>query len=576
MAEDGGFDFGGGQDKGAAGDDGGMGGGGFDWGGPGSIITPSDTPGFDLGGFSDGLPAGLDPNNSYAPGPGGNGYYDFGGYDFTYYSPQFTTDGEFSSWAPNYAAVPSGYYTDEGYTDRAGFHPYYSDLQRQNYFSGQFGNPYFDFPDAPGAPTYHDTFPDFGGAPDVGGVGGTPGGGTGGIPDFGGAPDVGGDVGLPGGGDLPGSDVGGGLIGGGSDPFGGQLPGGGDLGGGDLPGYETPTSGPGQPAWYSAAQNTYGTPTGPAGANATPDIAALARSYESPVAGMLTGGDTPAGMAADAGLGNGADGGGSSDLTARGGSGTGTGRGGGGGSNSSTDSFLSNFGIKNPLATALAAGGMAANMLRGNQITSEQRNLSNLAAPMMANGQQLTAEGAAIGRQGVDDLRGRASTTDPQSQELINRGTGLTGYLGTGKLPPEIQAQVDQAKTDAITARRSYYASRGMPTDPMRNTSLQQDIARIERDSMVLGGQLAQQLATTGTNIVGAGSNLNQVSGNMQKSAADIGNNFVTGGLQSSNIAASVYNNLARIDAEQTANTQKSIAAMAAALGGGTPRITIG
>jgi hypothetical protein len=89
--------------------------------------------------------------------------------------------------------------------------------------------------------------------------------------------------------------------------------------------------------------------------------------------------------------------------------------------------------------------------------------------------------------------------------------------------------------------------------------------------------QAAGNLASSGGNAAyGAGLNTAQVAGNQQRSAADIGSGFITAGTAQSGLAINTYNQLARIDAEQTANTQKAIAAMAAALSGGTPRVTIG
>ena len=341
-----------------------------------------------------------------------------------------------------------------------------------------------------------------------------------------------------------------------------------------LPPYASPTSGA-APS-FSAPSDDLSAPAfswdslnyvAPPGSGAVPQVETLRAVNSDPTTsievpgGFSTGG--PAGPSAIGGVGSvggGGGGGGGGDLSARA---------------RDDEGFLSKFGIKNPIGTALAAGGLALNMARGQQDSDEVRNLAALAGPAMTTGRQLTEEGRAIGRTGVDDLRTRAAGLDPNSQLLMDRGTGLTGYVGTGTLPPEVQAQVDQARNDAKTARISFYASKGMPTDPTKNTALRTDLERIDRDAIVMGSQLASELAKTGTGIYTAGLSGNQLAGNQQRSAADIGTGFVTAGTAQTGLAADVYNKLATIDQKQTENTQKAIAAMAAALSGKTPSLTI-
>lgn len=363
---------------------------------------------------------------------------------------------------------------------------------------------------------------------------------------------------------------------------------------------------------FSADAFNYG---GPAGASSVPNVGALSDS----VGGIsnIVSMDNPAGVSLQPG-----------GLSAAGGL-PGVGGGSGGGDLSAAgkdDGFLKKFGISNPLGAAVAAAGLGYNMLQGKKQTDEQRNLAALATPAMRTGAELTTEGRDVGRTGVDALRTRAAgvpgtmvegskivadnaanltelakATTPNSQVLQDRGTSLTGYVGTGTLPPEMQAQVDQARSDAKTARISFYASKGMPTDPRKNTSLRSDLERIDRDAIVMASTMAGDLAKTGTGVYTAGVGGTQVAGglfnqagaqgtqlgdaalrgqtvagNMEKSAADIGTGFITSGLASSGLASNAYNQLARIDEAQNANTQKAIAAMAAALAGGTPKITIG
>lgn len=232
---------------------------------------------------------------------------------------------------------------------------------------------------------------------------------------------------------------------------------------------------------------------------------------------------------------------------------------------------------KNPLGTALAAGGLGYNMLQSKSLANQLQgptgrapaaNLAELAAPAMQTGRELTDEGRGIIRTGVDDLRTRATATDPNMKTLLDRGTGLTGYVGTGKLPAELQTVVDQATSDAKRAVISRYASKGMPTDPAKNSSLRSELARIDRDAVTQGATLAQQLATSGLSMVDSSGRLNSTSGGFQNQAGNFGTNMVNSGISASGLASQTYANLARIDDAQTERTQKAIAAMAAALSG--------
>lgn len=182
--------------------------------------------------------------------------------------------------------------------------------------------------------------------------------------------------------------------------------------------------------------------------------------------------------------------------------------------------------------------------------------------------------------------------TDPNARTLIDRGTGLTGYVGTGTLPPEMQAQIDQSKADARTGIISRYASRGMPTDPAKNSSLRAELLDLDRRSTVMASQMAENLAKTGLAVVEGGAGLNRTSGTMEQAAGGFGTNvagagnsvaqtgasLVDSGMRAANISNQAYDSLIRADQAQADRTQKAIAAMAAALSGRTasPTVQIG
>lgn len=311
----------------------------------------------------------------------------------------------------------------------------------------------------------------------------------------------------------------------------------------------------------------------PAGSAATPNVSALNASplatIDNPMAGASAGA-TPGGTSAVGGLGGAAAGGGG-DLSARGaGSEIGGGR--------RDDSWLKSLGINNPVGTALAAGGMGYNMFQSKAMAdalkasgagpNSQASLAAVAAPAAAQGRQLTQEGQNIVTNQAQDLATRAQSLDPNAQTLQNRGTGLTGYVGTGTLPPEMMAQVEQGVADAKAKLVSEAAARGMPTNPARNSQLAQRFEELDRQRLVTINTLAQQLATTGNETYRSGLTGSQQAGAQSGTAGQLGANLVTSGAVQSGLAATTYNQLANLDEAQTKRTQEAIARMAAALNG--------
>ncbi len=172
------------------------------------------------------------------------------------------------------------------------------------------------------------------------------------------------------------------------------------------------------------------------------------------------------------------------------------------------------IGNVNPLSAALGAAGLGYTILQGNK--------------------QSAATGA---------IQNQASNVAGQAADVTAQGKSLVSHLESGTLPPNIQAQVDTNTKAAKTKIISNYAAQGMNTDPNHNSSLRQELASVDQQAKVLSGQLAQQLAASGTNLISAGTQL-----------TGLDNNLLT--------------TLSNIDQTQTQRMGSAIANFAAALNG--------
>jgi len=192
-----------------------------------------------------------------------------------------------------------------------------------------------------------------------------------------------------------------------------------------------------------------------------------------------------------------------------------------GGATSSISDLLSKAGsgamkslTSNPLGIALGAGGLGYDILQGNKNTANQKALSADAAAATAN-----------------------------SQQMVQSGEALQQYLASGKLPEGYQSQVDQAISAAKTTAISNAASQGLSTDPTQNTALAATLAKIDASKPAMQSQVASQLFSSGSSLVGSG-------------------------LQSAGLSGSLYQALVANDTAAAANTGKAIATLAAALNG--------
>jgi len=122
-------------------------------------------------------------------------------------------------------------------------------------------------------------------------------------------------------------------------------------------------------------------------------------------------------------------------------------------------SQVGNYLMKNPQA-ALSALGLAANLMKGDQMPKYASNVSAEAAKLQAQGAQ------------------------------------LQGYLTSGTLPPGIAASLSAAHNSAAATIRSQYAARGQSG----SSAEMQDLANLAQTTVSQGASIANQLLTTGVN----------------------------------------------------------------------------
>ncbi len=159
--------------------------------------------------------------------------------------------------------------------------------------------------------------------------------------------------------------------------------------------------------------------------------------------------------------------------------------------------------------------------------------------PGVAKGAGVLAAGAGLG---MNMLHG--NQIDPYQQKLQDsanqlgaQGQVLESYLRTGKLPPALQAQLDQweaAKKAQIIAGA---AARGQPTDPLMNSALAQDLSNLKLQGLA-------QMAETQVNLLNAG-------------------------LKETGMSMDAYKTIAQMDQKQQEDLMKAIQNMAMALAGG-------
>lgn len=102
------------------------------------------------------------------------------------------------------------------------------------------------------------------------------------------------------------------------------------------------------------------------------------------------------------------------------------------------------------------------------------------------------------GNQGDAQLLNLAQQAGGAANNLTHQANQLLKPELTGKLPPQLEAQVQQALHDATVTEQSKYASLGLSNSTM--SADQQAYLQLQTEAM--RGQLAQQLAQTGTTLM--------------------------------------------------------------------------
>ena len=214
---------------------------------------------------------------------------------------------------------------------------------------------------------------------------------------------------------------------------------------------------------------------------------------------------------------------------------------------SGTGSGISSLLGSNPLTSLASIAGLGYNIYQGQKQTANQSALTAAAQQQAATGQQAFNAGAPI-----------ATANASTGQGITAQGQALQQYLTNGTLPPNYQAQVDQAinsyKQQAISAE----VAKGNPGDPNMNSSLAQTLAGIDQQRATLTANLAQTLFSAGSADISAG-------GALSSSSAQ---SLLGAGQNASGLSAQLYQTLVQNDTTQAANTGKAIASLAAALNG--------
>ena len=234
---------------------------------------------------------------------------------------------------------------------------------------------------------------------------------------------------------------------------------------------------------------------------------------------------------------------------------------GGGSSNGGSSGGGFNLLGGNPIATGIGIAGLANNIIQGQNQTFNQKQLAAAAQQQAATGQQAFNAGAPI-----------ATANASTGQQITAQGQALQQYLTTGQLPPNYQAQVDQAINSYKQQAISQAVAQGQPGDPNLNSSLAQTLASIDQQRATLTANLANTLFSAGSADISAG-------GALSSSSAQ---SLLGAGQNASGLSAQLYQTLVQNDTTQAANTGKAIATLAAALNGkssasvGGQTITIG
>lgn len=134
---------------------------------------------------------------------------------------------------------------------------------------------------------------------------------------------------------------------------------------------------------------------------------------------------------------------------------------------------------------------------------------------------------------------------------LLNNGQTLMSYLTTNTLPPQFQSQVDQTVATMKAGIIQGYASRGMSTDPTKNSGLQQDLAAVDQQALTMKGNFETMLSTAGNQMV------------------QTANQLLASGLSATQLSSEIPIQMAQLDANLNKQMSDALSNFAAAMNGG-------
>jgi hypothetical protein len=201
--------------------------------------------------------------------------------------------------------------------------------------------------------------------------------------------------------------------------------------------------------------------------------------------------------------------------------------------NSLTNAGSSIAGGLKTAAPLIGVAGLGANLYSGYE---QKQALSSLNAQETANATQEAQT---------------AATENAAAAPLLNNGQTLMTYLQTNTLPPQFQASVDQQVASAKARIIQGYASRGMPSDPTKNSALAQDLNNADQQALTLKAGLETQLQTAGTQMV------------------QTANQLLSSGIAATQLSSQLPIEMAKLNSSLNQSMAASISSFAAALNGG-------
>lgn len=176
---------------------------------------------------------------------------------------------------------------------------------------------------------------------------------------------------------------------------------------------------------------------------------------------------------------------------------------------------FSTTGTAAPAAAPSQGGSFLENLFSKVGQSAASNPLSFLGAGAMA----FNAYQANQAMKNIPSLGEIAPKLQEQAASLNEQGKQLASYLTSGNLPPGLQASLDQATKAAKANIISNFASRGMSTDPTKNSALAQELAAVDAQAVISTAQIGQQLLQTGVNETQLSSSLYTTLANIDNAA---------------------------------------------------------